>query len=109
MTRRSRTTRICSIGAYTAALLAGVDASERIGGRTVDPAVRLLAIQARVEGSGGEMRVLNPLAPHFFHSLKIVRPGRTAAAKAPGSRPSTSVVSMPNRAQGPCRNASVPA
>jgi predicted dehydrogenase len=45
---------------------------------------RLLAIQARVVGSDGEMRVLNPLAPHFFHSLKIVRPGRTTRERVRG-------------------------
>jgi predicted dehydrogenase len=45
---------------------------------------RLLAIQVRVEGSGGEMRVLNPLAPHFFHSLKIVKPGKTSRERLAG-------------------------
>jgi predicted dehydrogenase len=45
---------------------------------------RLLAIYARVEGSEGEMRVLNPLAPQYYHSLKIVRPGRTTRERIPG-------------------------
>ena len=45
---------------------------------------RLVAISARVEGSEGEMRVLNPLAPHFYHSLKIVRPGRTTRERIKG-------------------------
>ena len=42
-------------------------------------------------------------------STSIVRPGRTAAANAPGAVPSTNVTSMPKRAHGPCRNASVAA
>jgi predicted dehydrogenase len=45
---------------------------------------RLVTIQARVVGSGGEMRVLNPLAPQFYHSLKIVRPGRTTRERIAG-------------------------
>jgi predicted dehydrogenase len=45
---------------------------------------RLLALKAVVRGTGGEMHVLNPLAPHFFHSLKIVRPGRTTREKIKG-------------------------
>jgi predicted dehydrogenase len=45
---------------------------------------RLLAIKALVRGSEGEMHVLNPLAPHFFHSLKIVRPGRTSRERVAG-------------------------
>jgi predicted dehydrogenase len=45
---------------------------------------RLVGIGARVEGSGGEMRVLNPLAPQFYHSLKIVRPGRTTRERIQG-------------------------
>ena len=39
----------------------------------------------------------------------IVRPGRTASAKAPGCVPSTTVCSMPSRAHGPCTKAIVPA
>jgi predicted dehydrogenase len=45
---------------------------------------RLIAIQLRVEGAGGEMRVLNPLAPQYYHSLKIIRPGRTTRERVPG-------------------------
>jgi predicted dehydrogenase len=30
------------------------------------------------------MRVLNPLAPQFYHSLKIVRPGRTTRERVKG-------------------------
>jgi len=45
---------------------------------------RLLAMALRAEGSAGEMRVLNPLAPQFYHSLKIVRPGRTTRERIAG-------------------------
>jgi predicted dehydrogenase len=45
---------------------------------------RLLTVAARAQGSAGEMRVLNPLAPHFYHSLKIVRPGRTVRERISG-------------------------
>jgi predicted dehydrogenase len=45
---------------------------------------RLLAIALRAEGSAGEMRVLNPLAPQFYHSLKIIRPGRTTRERISG-------------------------
>jgi predicted dehydrogenase len=45
---------------------------------------RLLALKAFVRGTAGEMHVLNPLAPHFFHSLKIVRPGRTTRERIQG-------------------------
>jgi predicted dehydrogenase len=45
---------------------------------------KLLAIQARAEGSGGEMRVLNPLAPHFYHSLKLIKPDRTTRERVSG-------------------------
>ncbi len=45
---------------------------------------RLLAIKAWAQGSGGEMRVLNPLAPHFYHSLKLVKPGKTTRERIEG-------------------------
>jgi predicted dehydrogenase len=38
---------------------------------------RLLAMKASVRGTGGEMNVFNPLAPHFYHSLKLIKPGGT--------------------------------
>jgi predicted dehydrogenase len=44
----------------------------------------LLAVGVRVEGSAGEMRVLNPLAPHFYHSLKVVKPGSTTRERIAG-------------------------
>ena len=45
---------------------------------------RLVAIKAWVQGSGGEMHVLNPLAPHFYHSLKVVKPGKTTRERIKG-------------------------
>ncbi len=45
---------------------------------------RLITVSARVAGSGGEMRVRNPLAPHFYHSLKIVKPGSTTRERLAG-------------------------
>src|SRR5258706_12858113 len=45
---------------------------------------RLIAIKALGRGTGGAMHVLNPLAPHFFHSLKILKPGRTTREKIQG-------------------------
>ncbi|HKA15949.1 MAG TPA: Gfo/Idh/MocA family oxidoreductase [Myxococcota bacterium] len=45
---------------------------------------RLLALKALAIGSDGEMRVLNPLAPHFFHSLKLVKRERTTRERIPG-------------------------
>jgi predicted dehydrogenase len=45
---------------------------------------RLVAVQLRAVGSAGEMRVLNPLAPQFYHSLKIVKPGSTARERVAG-------------------------
>jgi predicted dehydrogenase len=45
---------------------------------------RLLAMAARAQGSAGEMRVLNPIAPQYFHSLKIARPGRTVRERISG-------------------------
>jgi predicted dehydrogenase len=45
---------------------------------------RLVAIKASAQGSGGEMHVLNPLAPHFYHSLKVVKPGKTTRERITG-------------------------
>jgi predicted dehydrogenase len=44
----------------------------------------LLAIKARAQGSAGEMRVLNPLVPQMYHSLKIVKPGKTTRERVKG-------------------------
>jgi predicted dehydrogenase len=38
----------------------------------------LLRLEARVVGDAGEMRVLNPIAPHFFHRLRV----RTQAGRS---------------------------
>ena len=39
----------------------------------------LLRLEARVVGDAGEMRVLNPIAPHFFHRLRVrTQAGRTS-------------------------------
>jgi len=45
---------------------------------------QLLAIKAWVQGSGGEMHVFNPLAPHFYHSLKVAKPGKTTRERIKG-------------------------
>ncbi len=45
---------------------------------------RLIDIAIRVVGSEGEMRVFNPLAPHFYHSLAIVRPSGRSRERVPG-------------------------
>jgi predicted dehydrogenase len=45
---------------------------------------RLLTVALRARGSAGEMRVLNPLAPHFYHKLAIVRPGRRVRERIAG-------------------------
>ncbi|MCH6562782.1 MAG: Gfo/Idh/MocA family oxidoreductase [Myxococcales bacterium] len=34
----------------------------------------LLRMSARVQGERGELRVFNPIAPHFFHRLKVIGP-----------------------------------
>jgi predicted dehydrogenase len=44
----------------------------------------LLRVEARAIGEGGEMRVLNPLAPHFFHRLRVRTPERGFAERVPG-------------------------
>ena len=45
---------------------------------------RVLAMKASARGSGGEMHVFNPLAPHFYHSLKIAKPGKTTRERIRG-------------------------
>ncbi len=59
------------------------------GGRTARVtasmfSARLFAIKAWAVGSGGEMSVFNPLAPQFYHSLKIVKPGSTTRERIRG-------------------------
>jgi len=47
-------------------------------------ALKLLAIRARVLGSRGELDVLNPVAPHLFHRLRVRADGRTRSESVPG-------------------------
>ena len=50
----------------------------RSGGITASMLSRtLLRISLRVDGDGGSMRVVNPLAPHLFHRLTVRRDGTT--------------------------------
>ena len=44
----------------------------------------LLRVAARVVGSEGEMSVLNPVAPHLFHRLRVRSGGRTSSERVPG-------------------------
>jgi predicted dehydrogenase len=46
---------------------------------------RLVDIHAAVEGERGEMRVLNPVIPHFFHRLKVRTPEGIRTERVPGS------------------------
>jgi len=57
----------------------------RTGGVTASLfSARLVDVSLRVIGSEGEMRVLNPIAPQYYHRLKIVRPGRTTRERISG-------------------------
>ncbi len=44
----------------------------------------LLKAQAKVIGDGGEMTVTNPIAPHFYHRLRVNTGGGTRVEKIPG-------------------------
>ena len=44
----------------------------------------LLRITARAIGDEGEMAVLNPLAPHFFHRLRLRTRTRRSTERVPG-------------------------
>jgi predicted dehydrogenase len=44
----------------------------------------LLRLQIRVEGSRGSMRVFNPLAPHFYHRLRVVTQDGRRSERVPG-------------------------
>ena len=46
--------------------------------------IRLLAVRARVIGSRGELDVLNPIAPHLFHRLRVRVGGKTRSESVPG-------------------------
>jgi predicted dehydrogenase len=45
---------------------------------------RLLSMSARVTGELGELRVLNPIAPHIYHRLKIVTAERSTVEHVSG-------------------------
>ncbi|MCU0668585.1 MAG: Gfo/Idh/MocA family oxidoreductase [Myxococcota bacterium] len=44
----------------------------------------LLRVGLRVTGERGEMRVLNPLAPHLWHRLRVTSPGGTTTERIAG-------------------------
>jgi len=45
---------------------------------------RLLSMSAKVIGEQGELRVLNPVAPHYYHRLKIVTADRSTVEHVSG-------------------------
>ena len=45
---------------------------------------RLLQLQAIVRGERGEMRVINPFVPHFYHRLSVHTPAGTTREHIPG-------------------------
>ena len=45
---------------------------------------RLLSMSAKVIGEQGELRVLNPVAPHIYHRLKIVTADRSTVEHVSG-------------------------
>jgi len=57
-----------------------------VGGRITCSlfAATLLKIQAIVRGEHGEMRVFNPVAPHFYNRLTVRTPDGTKAERVPG-------------------------
>jgi len=44
----------------------------------------LLRLQIHVQGSRGSMRVFNPLAPHFYHRLRVVAQDGRRSERVPG-------------------------
>jgi predicted dehydrogenase len=44
----------------------------------------LLRVQAKAEGSAGRLGVLNPIAPQFYHRLRVVTPGGTRVERVAG-------------------------
>src|SRR5215831_17971011 len=44
----------------------------------------LLRLQLRVEGSRGSLRVFNPLAPHFYHRLRVDAQDGRRSERVPG-------------------------
>jgi predicted dehydrogenase len=45
---------------------------------------KLLSVRARVIGSRGELDVLNPIAPHLFHRLRVRAEGKSRSERVPG-------------------------
>jgi predicted dehydrogenase len=45
---------------------------------------KLLAVRARVIGSRGELDVLNPVAPHLYHRLRVRTDGRARSERVAG-------------------------
>jgi predicted dehydrogenase len=45
---------------------------------------RLLDVSARVEGTRGRLRVLNPIAPHLFHRLRVESGEGARSERVPG-------------------------
>jgi predicted dehydrogenase len=45
---------------------------------------KLLSVRARVIGSRGWLDVLNPVAPHLFHRLRVRKDGKTRSESVPG-------------------------
>jgi predicted dehydrogenase len=48
---------------------------------------RLLSLGARVEGDGGELRVFNPYAPHFFTRVTVRSKGKKRTEPRPSREP----------------------
>jgi predicted dehydrogenase len=46
---------------------------------------RLLAVSARVEGTGGTLSVLNPIAPQYFHRLRVTTAAGSRRERFPGA------------------------
>src|SRR5205814_4551394 len=44
----------------------------------------VIRVQAKVDGSVGRMRVLNPVAPQFFHRLSVVTPAGSRSERVAG-------------------------
>jgi predicted dehydrogenase len=45
---------------------------------------KLLSVRARVIGSRGQLDVLNPVAPHLFHRLRLRADGESRSERVPG-------------------------
>jgi predicted dehydrogenase len=45
---------------------------------------RLLDVSARVEGTRGRLRILNPWMPQLFHRLRVETPAGSRSERCPG-------------------------